>query len=236
MEIDSPQPRRRRSEKGARTRERIFQTALRRFQADGFHSASLRAIAEEAGVTPALCYRYFESKDALVGEVYGRLLDQWVERSRAMPAGTWTARTLWLTRMSMEVLGPYRPLLGALLMPMLQGHPTVSPLHNRDSREKGAPQFLRAVVEAEDAPRHAEELADAAYLAQLAILFFWAVDRSRDQRATQALLAAVEGASPLIGIGLKLPFVGPKLLAIGRSVRLGLMGEGQPGLTPEAVP
>jgi AcrR family transcriptional regulator len=232
MDPHSSLPRRRRGTKGADTRERIFQTAIRRFQADGFKAASLRSVAEEAGVAPALLYRYFESKDALVAEVYGRLLDDWVSRAQALPRGGWVQRTLWLTRLSMEVLGPYRPLLRALLGPMLEGHPTISPLHNEDSRRKGSPQFLRAVAEADDAPKDAAEIADAAYLGQLALLFFWAVDRSREQRATHALVAALEGAGPLVAIGLKLPFVRPRLLAIGRNVRLGLQGDGEAAAEP----
>ena len=75
---------------------------------------------------------------------------------------------------------------------------------------------------------HATEIADAAYLGQLGLLFFWAVDRSRDQRATRALLKALEGASPLISLGLKMPFVRPRILAIGKSVRLGLEGDVEP--------
>ncbi len=221
-------PRSRRSTKGAATRERIFATAIRQFQAEGYRMASLRSIAEEAGITPALLYRYFENKDALVAEVYGRLLDEWVERSQAMPAGAWMERTMWLTRLAMEVLAPYRLLLRALLVPMLDGHPTISPLHNEDSRNKGRPQFLRAVKQAKDAPKDATEIADAAYLGQLGLLFFWAVDRSRDQRATRALLKALEGASPLISLGLKMPFVRPRILAIGKSVRLGLEGDVEP--------
>jgi AcrR family transcriptional regulator len=217
--------RRRNQEKGAETRERIYSAAIRRFQADGFAGASLRSIAAEVGVTPALLYRYFENKDALVTELYGRLLDQWVERAAAMPEGTWVERTLWLTRLSMEVLAPYRRVLRALLGPMLDAHPTVSPLHNESSRTKAQPLFLRAVSEARDAPRDAAELADAAYLAQLALLFFWVVDRSREQVATRGLLTAFEGISPLLAMGLKMPFVRPRLLALGRHVRAGLIGD-----------
>lgn len=218
-------PRRRRSTKGADTKQRIFEAAVQRFQRDGFASASLRAIASDAGVTPALLYRYFDGKDALVAELYGQLLDEWVRRAAELPTGTWTERTLWLTRLSMEVLAPYRPLLRALLQPMLDGHPTVSPLHNETSRTKGQPLFLRAVSEASNAPRDAAEIADIAYLGQLALLFFWAIDRSREQAATRGVLTSLEATAPLFAIGLKMPFVRPRLLSLGRNVRQGLVGD-----------
>lgn len=225
MDSTNTPVRRRRSEKGARTRERIFQSALARFRHAGFAETSLRSIAADAGVTPALCYRYFDSKDALVAELYGRLLDEWHERAQALPRGTWIQRALWLTRLAIEVLEPYRTLLRALLPPMLEGHPTASPLHNPASRRRGEPMFLRAVAEADDAPSDPRALGDAAFLAQLALLFFWAVDRSRGQRATHALLGALEAGAPVLRLALRTPLVGARILSLGASVRLGLAGE-----------
>jgi AcrR family transcriptional regulator len=225
MDTEKPHPRRRRSTKGAQTRERIFAAALERFSNDGFETASMRAIAQDAGVAVGLAYRYFPSKDALVAELYGRLLDEWAERARAMPKGKWIERSLWLTRLSLEVLAPHRLLLRALLGPMLAGDPTASPLHNPASRAKGEPEFLRAVRDASDAPRNALELGAAAHLGQLAILFFWTVDRSPGLRATRGLLAALEGLAPLVAFGLKTPILRTRLLALAEMVRDGLAGD-----------
>ena len=51
--------------KGERTRQRLLETAIRRFAADGFRRTSVSAVAREAGLTPAATYAYFESKEAL---------------------------------------------------------------------------------------------------------------------------------------------------------------------------
>lgn len=220
--------RRRRSTKGTDTRQRIYAAALDRFRRDGFERATMRAIAADAGVTPGLAYRYFDSKQALVAELYGRSLEAWVARADSMPPGRWTDRTLWLTRTAMEVLEPHRLLLRALLGPMLAGDPVASPLHNPSSLEHGPPLFLRAIAQAEDAPKDAAALADAAHLGQLALLFFWAVDRSPGQRATRSLLAALEGLGPFLALGLKTPFVRPRLLALAGHVRDGLLGDEPP--------
>ncbi|MBI1208499.1 MAG: TetR family transcriptional regulator [Azospirillum sp.] len=50
-------------------RELILDAARRVFEADGIDGASLRAIAAEAGYTPAALYFHFESKEAIYAEV-----------------------------------------------------------------------------------------------------------------------------------------------------------------------
>ncbi|MEU7870435.1 TetR family transcriptional regulator [Dactylosporangium sp. NPDC049140] len=49
----------------ARTRALLLDAARRRFARDGYSSATLRDIAEDAGVNVALIARYFESKEGL---------------------------------------------------------------------------------------------------------------------------------------------------------------------------
>lgn len=47
-------------------RERILEAATRCFIQQGFHSASMASIAETAGMSPGLIYRYFDSKQAII--------------------------------------------------------------------------------------------------------------------------------------------------------------------------
>ena len=51
--------------KGARTRRRLLELAIRRFADDGYRATSVSAIAREAGVTQAAVYAYFANKEAL---------------------------------------------------------------------------------------------------------------------------------------------------------------------------
>ena len=55
-------------------RERILAAAQERFIESGFHSASMAAIAESAGVSPGLIYRYFENKNAIILDIIDRQL------------------------------------------------------------------------------------------------------------------------------------------------------------------
>lgn len=54
-----------RNGRGATTRALIQEAARQRFGADGYAKATIRAIAADAGVDPALVMRYFGTKEAL---------------------------------------------------------------------------------------------------------------------------------------------------------------------------
>lgn len=60
------------------TREAILAAALACFTERGFHGTSVPSIARAAGLAPSSLYRHFESKEALVNELYraakGRLM------------------------------------------------------------------------------------------------------------------------------------------------------------------
>src|SRR5438874_9077848 len=57
-------------------RSLIMDAARKVFEAEGLDGASLRAIAAEAGYTPAALYFHFESKEAIYAEVLrGSLAD-----------------------------------------------------------------------------------------------------------------------------------------------------------------
>lgn len=212
--------------KGERTRRRLFEAAVRRFQTDGYEAASLRRIASDAGVTPALLYRYFSSKEAIVTELYREALGEWTDRSSEMPAGTWTERTLWLTRLAFEVLAPYRVLLRVLASSMIAGDPTTSPILNEQSQRAAAVTFERAVVGATDAPaaREASSCIDLAYAGHLGLILFWVMDQTSERAATEELLEQMDMLGPLLKLGLKMPRVGNRLRALGPTIMAGFRG------------
>jgi AcrR family transcriptional regulator len=53
-------------------REQILDAALSLFSTFGFHGTAVPAIAKKAGVGAGTIYRYFESKEALVNELFRR--------------------------------------------------------------------------------------------------------------------------------------------------------------------
>src|SRR5580704_3913480 len=62
--------------KSEETRARIVNAALGSFRKRGFEAATMRDIAEEAGVATGAAYYYFPSKDAIVIDFYRRSCDE----------------------------------------------------------------------------------------------------------------------------------------------------------------
>lgn len=61
--------RRRRIEAPEVRRTQILEAAKRCFRKSGFHGTQIAAIAEEAGISVGLVYRYFPGKEALIEEI-----------------------------------------------------------------------------------------------------------------------------------------------------------------------
>jgi TetR/AcrR family transcriptional regulator, fatty acid metabolism regulator protein len=59
-----------RDERAADKRRQILDAAIRVFARQGFHSARVSDIAEEAGVAYGLVYHYFDSKDQMLNELF----------------------------------------------------------------------------------------------------------------------------------------------------------------------
>ena len=54
-------------------RKEIMQAALELIAEQGFHGAPMAMVAERAGVGAGTIYRYFESKDVLIAEIFSEL-------------------------------------------------------------------------------------------------------------------------------------------------------------------
>ena len=55
--------------------DEIITAARRCFRASGFHAASMSKIAAEARLSVGQIYRYFNNKDAIIGEMIRRIID-----------------------------------------------------------------------------------------------------------------------------------------------------------------
>ncbi len=64
------------AEEKAATRNRIVSAAKQLFRAKGFHAATTRDIAKEAGIAVGTMFNYFQSKEAIVVELAIELLDK----------------------------------------------------------------------------------------------------------------------------------------------------------------
>jgi len=71
----------------AATRQRIVETAARRFKQDGIDGSGIATLMADAGLTNGAFYAHFESKDDLVATVVGEQLGRQAEEFSELPAG-----------------------------------------------------------------------------------------------------------------------------------------------------
>lgn len=198
-----------RTARGEQTKADLYAAATSLIAERGYAQTTMRAVAEKAGVSPGLLYRYFPSKQAVVLALYDRLSAEFVERARAMRAGAWRQRFLFALETSMDVLGPHRDTLAGLTA-VLVGDPEdgLFAPGTAFSRRRVQGVFVEAVKKARDAPgkaRDAEALGRVLYLAHLGVILWWLLDRSRAQRTTHALVGLIKRGARVLALGLRLP-------------------------------
>lgn len=212
---------------GAAARDRLYTTAIEMIAERGFEATTLREIAKKAGVSPALLYRYFPSKEAVVIALYDELSADYERRAANLPPGRWRDRFVSALTMSLDVLRPHRVALRALT-PVLVGDPEegiFSP-STAFSRLRVQHVFERAVAGATDAPRGAlaAALGRLLYLVHLAVLLWWLLDKSASQRATTALVSLTRELLPSAAFALRVRPVRRFVLAVDELVREALFG------------
>jgi AcrR family transcriptional regulator len=211
MFTEKHKPRRRgrpagRTAGGEATRLRLYDTAIGLIDERGYDAATLRDVAARAGVSPGLLYRYFPGKRAVVLALYDRLSEEFANQAAGMPRGRWRERFIFVLELSLSVLGPHRVTLKALA-PVLVGAAGegVFARATAFSRMRIQGAFLDAVLDATDAPKRplAESLGRLLYLAHLAVVLWWLLDRSPDHRATSALVALIRQIMPSVALALR---------------------------------
>jgi|SRR5438552_5996289 len=217
-----------RTPQGDSARRRLYDEAIRLIAKRGYADATLRDIAASAGVSPALLYRYFPSKRAVVLALYDELSGEYAERARRMAPGKWRERFLFALRTSLEVLRPHRETLAGLV-PVLVGDAEEGVLARPTafSRRRVQAAFEMAVRGARDAPGLGDALAlgRILYLVHLTVLLWWLLDRSPEQRATTGLLELLERALPALALALRLPRMRRLVRAADGLLRDGLFDE-----------
>jgi AcrR family transcriptional regulator len=193
---------------GAAARLALYKTAIDLIGERGYEATTLREVADRAGVSVGLLYRYFPSKRAVVLALYDELSAEYAARAAEMKEGKWRDRFIFALTTSLRVLAPHRGTLAALV-PVLVGDASEGLFAPATafSRQRVQRVFLEAVVGASDAPRPevTPALARLLYLAHLAIIFWWLLDKSPHQRATTALVALSRRALPPAALTLRLP-------------------------------
>ncbi len=182
------------SPKSEETRTRILNAALASFRDRGFDAATMRDIAEEAGVATGAAYYYFPSKDAIVLDFYRRSCDEMqakIEEALQNAAGLEKC-LVELIRVKLTQFAPNRAVLRALLRNGADPQHPLSPFspETREIRDIDLAWFRRILTDGgvripKDLAPH---LPHILWFFQMGVIFFWVIDASRHQARTQRLL------------------------------------------------
>jgi AcrR family transcriptional regulator len=197
----------------------------------GYETTTLRDIAEQAGVSVGLLYRYFPSKRAVVLALHEELTAEYAARAARLRPGPWRDRFLHALETSLAVLSRERDTLAALT-PLLIGDADEGMFAPATafSHQRVRDVFVEAVRGADDAPPpgDAEALGRLLYIAHLAVILWWLLDKSPRQRATTQLIAILAGALPMAAMALHLEPARAFVRAADIVCREGLLGELDP--------
>jgi len=213
---------------GAAARDRLYATAIQLIATRGYEATTLRDIAKEAGVSVGLLYRYFPGKQAVVIALYDELSAEYARQAAEMPSGKWRDRFIFALKTSLHVLEPHQVALRALT-PVMVGDPEegIFSASTAFSRLRVQHVFEAAVVGASDAPKQplSDALGRLLYLVHLAVLLWWLLDKSSNQRATAALVSLTQQILPSAALTLRVPPVRRFVVSIDGLVRDALFGD-----------
>jgi AcrR family transcriptional regulator len=184
----------RRGTKGETTRQQVLEAALQLFRKRGFERTTMRAIAQQAGLSLGAAYHYFDSKDAILTTYYEWLQDEHERLMAAVPANSGLReRIVALFETKLDIVRKDRGLLAALFAKVGDPSDPLSVFGKKSAvlRERSIRQFTNA-LSGVPLPDDTRSLAGRLlWLAHLAVLLFFVHDRSPRQAKTRDLVAVI---------------------------------------------
>jgi AcrR family transcriptional regulator len=201
--------------KAEETGLRILDAALALFRQQGFDSATMRDIAEKAGVATGAAYYYYPSKEAIVMDFYQRSCAEMQPKIEAAleHENALEARLRELIRIKLVHFAPNRGVLRALLRNGADPKHPLSPFSSetRAIRDIDIAWFRKILVDCGTRiPRDLEpHLPGVLWFFQMGVIFFWVIDESPNQsRTTKLLELATKSVATLIKVS-ALPLMRP---------------------------
>jgi AcrR family transcriptional regulator len=201
--------------KSEETRTRILNAALASFRVRGFDAATMRDIAEEAGVATGAAYYYFPSKEAIVLDFYRRSCDEMQPRidEALQDSSGLEDRLRALIGVKLTQFAPNRGVLRALLKNGAEPKHPLSPFspETKEIRDIDIVWFRRILTDCgvripKDLAPH---LPGMLWFFQMGVIFYWVIDESPNQERSQRLLAlAAKSVTALVRIS-ALPLMRP---------------------------
>jgi AcrR family transcriptional regulator len=200
--------------KAQKTKALILKAALEQFKEKGYGKTTMRDIARQAGVSVGNAYYYFQSKEEMILEVFVRSQRDVETRNweTCRQTRSFKARFLDLQFHRLDLLSEHRELFVVLTQAGIHPDHPLSPFSAEMAflRDE-ATALIGDAVEGSDLRVTSSlrpYLPRLLWLFNLAIILFWSLDGSKEQKNTRRLVElSLNLMAPLFGLTL-LPLSG----------------------------
>jgi AcrR family transcriptional regulator len=195
-----------RTPRAERTRAGIVDAAMRLFRSGGYDAATMRAIADEAGVSLGSAYYYFSGKEELIQAFYDQVqVEHAAAAGAAYDTPVFAERLRGVLEAFLDVAEPFHDFGGQFFKNAADPASPLSPFsHQSAPARQASTDLFRRAVEGSDlkvSPALREELPDLLWLLHMGVVLFWVHDDSERQRRTRTLVA---GLVPLVDRSVRL--------------------------------
>jgi AcrR family transcriptional regulator len=189
--------------KSEQTRTLILDTAMRLFRERGYDKTTMRAIAQEAGVSVGNAYYYFESKEFLIQGFYDQMThDHAADATSRMEGVRDFARRLEIALASwLDCAADYHAFAAQFFRTAADPDSALSPFSDEShpARETAVALFRDVLAGSDLAPKLDAELArllpDLLWLHLMVVVLYWVFDRTEDTTRTREF---VRRSTPLV--------------------------------------
>jgi AcrR family transcriptional regulator len=182
------------TQKAEETRKRILDAALKLFMEEGYEKATMRRIAQDAGLTPGATYYHFPSKENIVFHFYEDSfaahiaeVDRILKEEKGL-----RERIARVTAAHLKVAEPFHAISKALYRTAADPAHPLSPFsaESKPLRDKNIALFARALeghTSGLTGPVR-EKLPELLWLYKMGVILFWLYDDSPGQAKTYRFL------------------------------------------------
>ncbi|WP_267880617.1 MULTISPECIES: TetR family transcriptional regulator [unclassified Streptomyces] len=179
--------------KSEQTRALILETAMRLFRERGYDKTTMRAIAQEAGVSVGNAYYYFAGKEHLIQGFYDRIAAEHQAAVRPV-LDTETdleARIAGVLRVWLDIATPYHEFAAQFFKNAADPESPLSPFSPESEHAREAAISVHREVLAGSKAKVPAELAEILpelmWLSQMGLVLYWVFDSSEGRERSRRL-------------------------------------------------